>query len=129
MYNVPQGPHAPPAPPPARAAPSKRYPALRFIASTCIFSAWATLVLSVILGILIMVAGGNALGASASLVPGGGVAAAAILGLAQIIGGLFGFLVLFASGELIYVSLDNEENTRAAAQAMTAIARRMGIPI
>ena len=38
------------------------------------------------------------------------------------------FLVLLALGMLIHVLVDTEENTRAAAAAMTAIARRMGMP-
>jgi hypothetical protein len=49
-------------------------------------------------------------------------------GAFTLITGVFGFLVLLAAGMLIYVILDMEENTRTAAQAMSSIARRMGLP-
>lgn len=119
------------------------------MASTCVVSAWVTLVLSVPGGILMMAGGGmSAVAHLPSAMPGagpesgGGAGAsnlvntvAPILGGIQFAGGIFtlitgvsAFLVLLAIGLLIYVVLDMEENTRVAAQAMSAIARRMGMP-
>ncbi len=37
------------------------------------------------------------------------------------------FLLLLAAGMLVHVILDTEENTRVAAAAMSAVARRMGL--
>lgn len=159
MYNTPRPGPQPPgpphyAPPPeALLRPPRRYAGLRFVASTCVTSAWLTLALSIIGGVL-MIAGGAAsatssaagmLGPSASgagASEGGGSAAGNALGALlplmlhglQIAGGVFTiatgaitFLVLLALGMLIYVLIDTEENTRTAAAAMTAIARRMGM--
>ena len=148
MYNAPREPQAAPAPP-SYAAPPRRYPGLRFVASTCVVSAWITLALSVPGGILMMFGGGLTAAAQIPALTGGadtgsgpGAAAghavsaiAPILASLQFAGGVFtlvtgvgGFLVLLAAGLLIYVILDMEENTRTAAQAMSAIARRMGMP-
>ena len=57
MYNAPHAPQAPP-PPPSYGPPPRRYPGLRYVASTCVVSAWITLVLSVPGGILMMAGGG-----------------------------------------------------------------------
>jgi len=154
VYNVPRTPQAPVSPPPSAAPPSygpppRRYPGLRFVASTCVVSAWITLVLSVIGGIMMMAGGGLSAAAHApSLMPStggeGGAGGAApnpgaemarlVLGGLQFAGGVMtlvtgvgGFLLLLAVGLIIYVILDMEESTRVAAQAMSAIARRMGM--
>jgi hypothetical protein len=133
------------------AAPVRRYPALRFLASGYIWSAWVTLIISIAVGGGLMLGagfsaatttagntypGGTSAGTSGG--EGGPAAMGALLqlivpglkfatGVFTIATGLVTFLLLLAIGEIIFVLLDTEENTRAGAQAMTAVARRMGL--
>jgi hypothetical protein len=141
MYGSPH-PSQPAAAPPAYTRPAaNRYPMLRFVAATCVFSGWATLALSVIVGLMIMAAPTPPLpipGASAGGAPGAGDVIAPLLGglmagmkisggLMTIATGIGACLIQLALGLVVYVFIDIEENTRLGAQAMTAIARRMGM--
>jgi hypothetical protein len=114
---------------------------LRFVAGICVFSAWATLALSVLAGLMIMAAPTPPLpvpGAASAPGAGPGDAMATVLGslmagmkisggLMTIGTGIFACLAQLALGLIIYVFIDIEENTRLGAHAMTAIARRMGV--
>jgi hypothetical protein len=122
------------------------------IASSCIVSAWLSLVLSILFGLSLMAtpaptlptslpgyiqrgpygpglgddplggSGAGALGALLPLAAGFRVAG----GVLTIAGGILSFFCLAALGQGIYVLLDMEENTRITAQALATIARRMG---
>jgi hypothetical protein len=122
------------------------------IASSCIVSAWLSLILSILLGFSLLATptpthptGLPGYGQSSPYSPGmggeglgGGPAAALGLlipfaagfrvagAIATIAGGVLTFFFLAALGQAVYVLLDMEENTRITAQAMAAIARRMG---
>jgi hypothetical protein len=144
------GPRLPPTP----VFPERRHGSLRMLASSCIVSAWLSLVLSVLFGFSLMATptpslptslpgyaqrvpgnqglgddglgmGGGAAGALGSLLPfASGFRVAG--GIATIAGGVLTFFFLAALGQAVYVLLDMEENTRITAQAMAHIARRMG---
>lgn len=167
MYSTPRAPYPPAGPQaPLLGHPTaKRYKTLRFLASSCIVSAWLSLGLSLLFGIGAMISGVAGLAAptapsigsggldSGGLSGGGGLdglggggagagglglgggAAAGILAAVKIATGVFtigsgvmSFFLLMWIGLQIYVLIDTEENTRMAAAAMTAIARKMGIP-
>ena len=66
MYNAPNA--APPlqAPSFVPPRPARRYPSLRMVASTCVVSAWLTLILSILGGIGMMAGGGMDLGSAAA---------------------------------------------------------------
>lgn len=141
--------HQPPraAPPPG---PARSYGTLRMLAGTCIFSAWITLVLSVLFGLAMLVAPSPpAMPAAPPAYPGGpggdlgmptnpGVGQLGpLLGIllpglkmigvvTTIGGGVMGFFFLAAMGYGLHLLLDMEENTRITAQALAQIARRQG---
>jgi hypothetical protein len=126
------------------------------IASGSVFSAWLTLVLSVLFGFGMLAVptpspatltpvpgygqrlpdgsdlenplGGNPAGALGGL--GGLLSFASGLrvagGILTIAGGIVTFFALIALGYGLHLLLDMEENTRLTAQAMAHIARRMG---
>jgi hypothetical protein len=131
----------------------RRYTGLRLLASTCIGSAWITLILSLIVGFGLLAApvapagglpipprpelgpdgmgglGGGGLGGpggAASLLPmlAGGLRW--VGALTTIGGGVLSFFLLAALGQALYLLLDVEENTRITASALAQIARRMG---
>lgn len=145
--------HAPPRPSAAPLIPERRHTGIRLLASTCIASAWITLVVSVLMGFSFLAApapgpAGLPLPTRPDLDPGGlgglgaGMPGAAggmgallpmlagglrwIGALTLIGGGVLGFFLLAALGQGLYLLLDLEENTRVTAGAMAQIARRMG---
>ena len=97
----------------------KRFGVLRFFGTLLKVIAWIVLVVSILLAIGAVVAGGSlidtlsgAMGDSAALLgAGGGI----IAGLFILIMGLIYFLVLYVSGESIHLQLAVEENTRLTA--------------
>lgn len=136
-------------PPVVPLVPERRYAGLRLLASTCIGSAWITLILSVIVGLSLLAAptgptpGGLPIPPRPDLDPnglggvGGAGGASALLpllagglrwvgALTTLGGGVLSFFLLAAIGQGLYVLLDLEENTRITAGALAQIARRMG---
>jgi hypothetical protein len=140
----------PPRPAVAPPVAARSYGTLRILAGACIFSAWLTLVLSVLLGLGMLVApsqpampglppaypapGGGDLGLPTS--PGAGQLGP-LLGmllpglktigaLATLGGGILSFFFLAALGYGLHLLLDMEENTRITAHALAQIARRQG---
>jgi hypothetical protein len=139
-------------PPVVPLVPERRYAGLRLLASTCIGSAWITLILSVIVGLSLLAApavpvpGGLPIPTRPELDPnglgglGGGLGGAGAAGallpllasglrwvgaLTMLGGGVLSFFILAAIGQGLYVLLDLEENTRITAGALAQIARRM----
>lgn len=144
------GPRLPPTP----AFAERRHGSLRMLASSCVVTAWLTLIGSILFGISLMAAptpsfptgisgyaqrspynqglGDDGLGLGTSPAPGIGMLlpfAAGFKvagGIITVATGVLSFFFLAAIGQAIYVLLDMEENTRITAQAMAHIARRMG---
>jgi hypothetical protein len=139
-----------PAPPPV---PARSYGTLRMLAGACVFSAWLSLVLSVLIGLAMLAAPSPPAlplgqGAAPPAYPGGGGddlgfppspgvgQLAPLLGLlpglkmfgavTTIGGGVLTFFFLVALGYGLHLLLDMEENTRITAQALAQIARRQG---
>jgi hypothetical protein len=145
------GPRLPPTP----VFSERRHGSLRMLASSCIVTAWLSLVLSILFGISLLAAptpslptslpgyaqrspynqglGDDGLGGLGTG-PVGGIGMLLPFasgfkvagGIATIATGVLTFFFLAALGQAVYVLLDMEENTRITAQAMTHIARRMG---
>lgn len=101
----------------------KRFRSLRIIGTVFKILAWATLVLGVLGGIILIIgglatgfSGSSALGNDAS---GLGLVAGLFTGLlggvTTVICSLLGFLCLYAYGDAIYLALAIEENTRETA--------------
>jgi hypothetical protein len=134
----------PPAQPPL---PPRSYGSLRTLAGACIFSAWLTLILSVLFGLAMLVAPspGALSGLPSSVQPGMGgelgmpanpgagqigpllglLPGLKLLGVVTTIGGgVLSFFFLAAMGHGLHLLLDMEENTRMTAQALYHIARR-----
>jgi hypothetical protein len=140
--------------PPTPVFPERRHGSLRLLASSCIVSAWLSLLLSLLLGLSLLATrapalptnlpgyaqrspynpglGGDDLGLGTGPIGGVGALLPFASGfrvagaIATIAGGVLTFFFLAALGQAIYVLLDMEENTRITAQAMAQIARRMG---
>jgi hypothetical protein len=130
--------------------PARTYGPLRMLAGACIFSAWLTLVLSVLFGLAMLAAPSPpAMPAAPPAYPGGpdgdlglpttpGVGQLGpllgmllpglkMIGLVTTIGGgVLSFFFLAALGYGLHLMLDMEENTRITAQALAQIARRQG---
>lgn len=105
-----------------------RFRSLRIVGTVFKALAWATLVLGVIAGLIMLVsaaAGGLLGGASlggrdaaaglGALGALGGLFAGLVSGLAVMLSALLGFLVFYAYGDAIYLALAIEENTRETA--------------
>ncbi len=139
--------HQPPRPVAPPSIPARNYGSLRMLASGCVLSAWITLVLSVLFGLVMLVAPSpSAMPSLPTSVPGEGgeIGMPAGPGAGQlgplltvlmpglkmvgavttIGGGILGFFFLAAMGQGLYLLLDMEENTRLTAQALVQIARR-----
>jgi uncharacterized membrane protein len=93
----------------------KKYFALRLIASVLKVFAWLTLILGLISFVVTMVLGGMFYRAGAMYGLLTGHIPMASLGL---FGALLLFVLLYAAAEVIYVSLDIEENTRRCAELL-----------
>lgn len=103
----------------------KRYNVLRFVATLFKIIAWIFLILGILgtIGVILVsaVGGGaaadNALGA---LVGGivGGVLGGVLAGVGILLGALLQFAIFFAVGELIYLLIGLEQNTRETAYYM-----------
>jgi hypothetical protein len=100
----------------------KRFGVLRFFGTLLKVIAWIILILSILIAVGFVIAGGTILSSMAEL--GGdtqGVAALAgvgggiLFGLLSLIGGLVYFLILYVAGENIHLQLAVEENTRLTA--------------
>jgi hypothetical protein len=145
---------SPPRLPPTPAFSERRHGSLRMLASSCIVTAWLSLVLSILFGLSLLAApspslptslpgfnqrspynpglGDDGLGLGTG--PAAGIGALLPFasgfrvagGIATIATGVLTFFFLAALGQAVYVLLDMEENTRITAQAMSHIARRMG---
>ncbi len=101
----------------------KRFDILRFFSGLLKVLAWITLVLAILGAIFVALAGGQMggalsqaatgqLGPAAGLMAGlGGIAVA----IGMLIVGVFYFIVLYATGELIALLIAMEENTRLGA--------------
>lgn len=165
MYGPPRSTPSPGAPggpvrlPPGTVArpPRPKYPGVRFLASSCIVSAWLTLILSLVGGVVMIassvspdltpapqrlspspISGLDDAGTSAEPRSSQSEAMLALMnvllpsikvgsGILTIATGVVTFFLLLALGMLMYVLLDMEQNTRSAAAAMSAIAQRMGL--
>jgi hypothetical protein len=140
----------PPPRPAVASVPARSYGSLRMLAGACVFSAWLTLILSVLIGLAMLVApspsampgmpsglpgaGGGDLGLPQS--PGAGQLGPLLGMLAPSLkmfgavttigGGILSFFFLVAMGYGLHLLLDMEENTRLTAQALVQIARRQG---
>jgi hypothetical protein len=139
----------PPRPTPP-SVPARSYGPLRTLAGACIFSAWLTLVLSVLFGLAMLVAptpptlptappglpGGDGGDLGLPTSPGLGqlgpllgllLPGLKMIGVVTTIGGgVMSFFFLAGLGYGIHLMLDMEENTRITAQALAQIARRQG---
>jgi hypothetical protein len=134
----------PPRPTPP-SVPARSYGPLRTLAGACIFSAWLTLVLSVLFGLAMLVAptpptlptappglpGGDGGDLGLPTSPGlgqlGPLPGLKMIGVVTSIGGgVMSFFFLAGLGYGIHLMLDMEENTRITAQALAQIARRQG---
>src|SRR5947209_5442966 len=139
----------PPRMPPVPILPERRYGSLRTIASSCVFSAWLSLVLSLLFGFGMLAVptptlptpvpgygqrlpDGGDLENPLSGSPGGGLGGLGGLlsltsglrvtgGILTIGGGVMGFFCLIALGYGLHLLLDMEENTRITAQALAQI--------
>ncbi len=98
----------------------RRFRVLRFLALIYQILAWVVLVAGILAAIAVVVLGATA--GEAPIVPGmpllpwvgslvGGISA----GLALLLGALFYFVLLYAAGELIFLGLAIEQNTRETA--------------
>lgn len=95
----------------------KRYRVLRFVASVFKIVAWIVLVLGVVSAIAAVVLGAMGTDVGRGLLDAvlTGVVGGILAGVALLISSVVYFLVLYAIGELIYVGLAIEENTRETA--------------
>jgi hypothetical protein len=140
----------PPRAPVASPVPARNYGPLRTLAGACIFSAWLTLVLSVLIGLGMLVAptpsampglppsypGGDGGELGLPTNPGAGqlgpllgflLPGLKMIGVVTTIGGgVLSFFFLAALGYGVHLLLDMEENTRITAHALAQIARRQG---
>jgi hypothetical protein len=140
--------------PPTPVFPERRHGSLRMLASSCIVTAWLSLVFSVLFGLSLLATPAPSLptslpgynqrspynpgmgddGLGLGMGPAAGIGALLPFasgfrvagGIATIATGVLTFFFLAALGQAVYVLLDMEENTRLTAQAMAQIARRMG---
>lgn len=104
----------------------KKFRVLRFVGSLAKIVAWIALVGGAIGGIVVFIAaiaGGssysNYYGSSNALSGAlAGGAAGALSGLGIFLGALVSFVALYGAGEMIFLQLAIEENTRAVADAM-----------
>ena len=106
----------------------KRFKVLRFVGGLSKVLAWITLIAGIIIGIVLFVA--TLAGSSISgynygynsglggIITGAGILGALMVLLSSILSGLALFVVFFGSGEMIFLQLAIEENTRAVANAM-----------
>ena len=93
----------------------KKYFALRLIASVLKVFAWLTLILGLVSFVVTMLLGGMFYRAGALYGLLMGHIPMASLGL---FGALLLFVLLYAAAEVLYVSLDIEENTRRCAELL-----------
>lgn len=106
----------------------KKYGVLRIIATINKVIAWIVLVLGVLGGCVSLVAGVlPGLAATGSrTAPGllvGGLAAGIVTSVGAIFISVIYFLVFYSFGELIYLLIDLEENTRATAEQLKNITK------
>lgn len=98
----------------------RRFRVLRFLALVYQILAWIVLVLGILSAIAVVVLGATA--GETRVVPGmpvvpmvGGLIGGISAGVALLLGSIFYFLLLYAAGELVYLGLAIEENTRETA--------------
>ncbi|MGD2040130.1 MAG: hypothetical protein PVH11_04845 [Anaerolineae bacterium] len=94
----------------------RRFTALRIIGTVFKVLAWVVLLVGLLLGIMALIAG-FALSGQLGLIglDIGGPLAGLILFAVMLITAVFGFLLLYAIGEMAYLMLAIEENTRRSA--------------
>ncbi|NLT42619.1 MAG: hypothetical protein GXX93_08090 [Anaerolineae bacterium] len=105
----------------------KRFRVLRTIGTLLKVLAWIVLVLAILGGILMAVAGlgstmgsiTDALGDEVAGYAIGGAFAAIVMGGVFILAGVLYFIILYAAAEGIYVILAIEENTRLTSMAVS----------
>lgn len=106
----------------------KKYGVLRIIATINKIIAWLVLVLGVLGGCVSLAVGllPSLTSASTRTAPSllvGGLAAGMLTGFGAIAISLLYFLVFYSFGELIYLLIDLEENTRATAEQLKNITK------
>lgn len=106
----------------------KKYGVLRIIATINKILAWLVLVLGVLggcvslgVGLLPALSSAGSRGAPGLLV--GGLAAGMVTGVGAIFVSVIYFLVFYSFGELIYLLIDLEENTRTTAERLKEITK------
>lgn len=101
----------------------KRFDLLRFVATMLKVFAWITLVLSILAAIGVVLAGGQMGTVLDQAIPGmgatlsgqGGLIGGIIAAVGVLLVGVLYFVILYAAGENISLSLAVEENTRLTA--------------
>ena len=97
----------------------KRFRALRFIGTFLKVVAWIYLVGSIIMALIVVIAGASAGSQMFPTLNIDGALVGIVTGLGVIIAGIAGFIAYYAAGESIYVMIAIEENTRLTAVALS----------